>query len=661
MENNSLTPQETTQIKAKDLVSSDSKIAKFDHYQSVEVWKYVAKIGMLLLTALAFARVPFVGSYPDGLVDYVLGQGKYILYVWTIFVLIGWIFNTPFTRVVKSGKFIVFSFIALFSVCCGISAVSNMIQHLHNPPSFKELIGEYHTDWVEYFKGWKYDTYFNSACISGGILAELLSYAFNFLSYIVLIVLAVIILAISIFVICNVNYKTTKIGLKVRSWMIRKLGGTFKYDGYNELKSHKDNQNKFKKLKRSDIETIASQNNTLPFNLLPETDINKHDANFKHAGMLQSKLTTLFRDHNIDCALSDINVYGSYTEICFEANQEHDMHEIIKLQPNIAKAIKFDHFNISMRDNIINIEVDNVFFSKYSLNTAMELFSAKRDMTAVFGLDKTNQVTTQNFKTNGSALILGKKGSGAATLAILMALSTCYITNPDSLELIVLNPNCEATYSSFSRLPHSDHQNYDSVTLCSSKLQDLQKIMNDRINLLRTNNAVSIDQYNQTLSNIQPRMKYILVLIGNVDTTIRETFKNHTIISDLLHDGPQVGIHLIMQSYTVNNDILDNTLYGLISDKYILALESQEESKKIFGNQRGYQLHGNGDCIHFRDKRLTSMERIQVCNLNHNELLFDIELIKIFHETKQRERDKQIIQQNTQGTNNVSTTNQPKI
>lgn len=654
MDENITQQQPTTQHNAKDLVATDRTIAKFDRERTIEVWKYVGKIILLLFTVLALARVPFVGSYPDALVDYVLGQGKYILYVWTIFVLIGWIFETPFSRIVKSKKFIVFSFISLLSICCIISGVSNMVQYLHNPPSFRELIDEYHDDWIHYLKGWKYDTYFNSACISGGILAELISYAFNFLSYVVLIVVSVVILAIAVFVLFNVNYKTTKIGLKIRSWMIRKLGGTFKFDGYNELKSKKDNQNKFKKLKRADIENVALNNNSIPFNLLPETDVNKHDANFKHAGLLQSKLTTLFRNHNIDCAPTDINVYGAYSEICFEVNKKHAIDEIIKLQPNIAKTIKLDHFNISMRENTINIEIDNLFFSKYSLNTAMNLYDVGKDMTAVFGLDKVNKITYQNFRTNNSALILGKKGSGAATLSVLMALSTCYITHPDELELIVLNPNCEATYASFSNLPHSDHQKYDSVSTCSDKLVELQNIMNGRIELLKANNVQDIDQYNMSLTNTQPKLRHVLVLIGNFDTLVRETFKNNNILVDLLTNGGKTGIYLVLQAYSVNNDIMDSSLYHCISDKYILALESQEESKKIFDNNRGYQLHGNGDCIHFRGKRISNMERIQVCNLNYTELLSDIDVIKTFHETKQEQKDQAIVEKNSQeGATNV--------
>ncbi|MCQ3907201.1 MAG: hypothetical protein MJ219_00100 [Mycoplasmoidaceae bacterium] len=425
--------------------------------------------------------------------------------------------------------------------------------------------------------------------------------------------------------------------------MIRKLGGTFKYDSYDELKAKKDNQNKFKKLKKADVENVALNNNSIPFNLLPETDVNKHDANFRHAGLLQTKVAALFRNHNIDCVPTDINVYPAYSEICFEAKAKHDIKEIIKLQPSIAKVTKLDHFNISMREKIINIEIDNLFFSKYSLNTVMNLYDEGKDMTAVFALDKVNHVISQNFKTNPSALILGKKGSGAATLAVLMVLSTCYITHPDNLELVVLNPNCEATYSSFSHLPHSDHKNYDSVSACTDKLKELQQIMNDRMNLLKANHFETMDQYNQTLIATQLKVRNVLVLIGNFDTTIHETFKNNTIIIDLLNNGPQVGIYLILQAYSVNNDIMDSNLYSCISDKYILALSTQEESMKIFDNQRGYQLHGNGDCIHFCGKRLSSMERIQVCNLNHSELISDIDIIKTFHETKQAQRDQELV------------------
>lgn len=627
----------------EDYAKPPKGMTKHDHTKAITIWKYVGKIALIVWTVLMLARVPVVGSYPDGLFDYVFGQGKYLFYILAIFVQIGLIFNTGYTRIVKSKKFYIFISIALLSVCCIISGVANMVISFDNPPTFQELISHYHTTWLEYFKCWDYTHYFNINCISGGILAELISYVFNFLSYIVLIVVAAFILVTSVFIIFNINYRSTKIGLRIRSWMIKKLGGTFKFDGYNELKAKRDNQNKIKTAKKADVEGIALTNEVIPFDLLPLSDVNKFDANFKHARLMQNRLIHLFNNKKIDCVPTDINVYSSYSEVCFEAKDKQEVQKILQLQPKIAKATKLDHFNITLRGNIVNIELENAFFSKFSLRTAFEMTKDRKDANAVFGLDRTNKLICQNFKNNASALILGKKGSGAATLAVLMALSTCYVTSPNNLDLMLLNPNCEETYSALVNLPHTNNKVYDSVTSCTDQLHEIQKIVNDRISILRVNNLNNIDQYNMTVGITQPKLKHILVLMPNYDAVLRETFQNGKILSDIIANGKKAGVYIVLQSYKVNNDVIDPELYNIIDQKYILTLESQAESVKIFNNARAYQLHQNGDCIQFTGTRLQGMKRIQVCNLNNAELINDVDIIKTYYTTKLRQKEAKIL------------------
>ncbi|XQP55105.1 MAG: FtsK/SpoIIIE domain-containing protein [Mycoplasmoidaceae bacterium] len=623
---------------------TNNKETEIQHHRRVmAIWKTIGKVALLLWTVLALARVPFIGSYVDGLLDYLLGFTKYLFYPLTIFVLVGWIFNTGYTRVVMTKRFIFFSLLGLLSAGCIVSGITGMIDAFHKPLAFSEIMANYHGAWLSFFKNWHYSGFFNHY-VTGGILAELIAYVFAFLSFVVLIIVAAVILVVTIFIIFNINYKSTRIGLRLRSWMVRKLGGSFKYDGYNELKAKRDNQNKFKKNKKIDIEALASQNSSLPFDLLPETDLNKYDGNFKHARYVHNRLATLFRNSNIDCVPTDINIYSSYCEVCFEAKNKHEVQEIIKMQPRIAKVAKLDHFNISVRGNIVNFEIDNAYFSKYSLRTACNLYTAGKDVTAIIGLDKNAELVTQNYRNTPSSLIIGKKGSGSATLAVLMALSTCYITTPDDLELVVLNPNCEATYSAFNNIPHTNNKSYESVNACTEKLHDLQTVVNERNSLLKVNNVTNIDQYNKISKN-QTKFQHILVIISNVDILLKDTFQNNKIIADILQNGREAGVYLVMQSYRVYNDVIDKSIYSNVASKYILTLESQEESLKIFDNYRGYQLHGNGDCLYFANDKLSGMKRIQICNLNYVELTTIIDTIKTFYATKLKQKEEKLLQE----------------
>lgn len=606
------------------------------------ILKYVFKLFFLVLTVMCLARVPFIGSYLDGCIDYVFGLGKYVFYIGAILIQLVFIFNIGYTRVIKTKRFIVFGAIGLISICCVASGITNLVHNFNQPQTFQEIMSNYHSGWWEYFRNWDYSVFFNTTYISGGILAELISYIFNFLSYVVLIVIALVLLLIAIFIIFNINYQSSRFSLRIRGWMVKKLGGSFKYDGYNELKSDRQNQNKFKKAKRSDIETVALQSESLPFSLLPDSDVNKHGANFKRARNIQNKLAMLFSKNKIECAPTDINVYTAYSEICFEAKGKADVNAIINLQQEIARTAKLEKFNFSLRGNIVTIELENVYFSKFSLRTVFDMYDLGKDVNAVFGLDKTNKLCMQDFRNEPSALILGKKGSGAATLTVLMALSTCYITSPDDLELVVLNPNCEATFSYFSNLPHTCNQTYESVSLCTSKLHDIQKVVDERASQLKVNGVSNIEQYNKSLSKTQTKLKHLLVLLPNYDTIIKESFQNNKIIADILKNGPKVGVYMVLQSYIVNNDVIDKQIYDNVAQKYILALGTQEESLKIFNNYRGHQLHGNGDCLHFADK-ITNMERIQICNLNYNELTTDIDIIRTFYNSKQYQKENALL------------------
>lgn len=608
------------------------------------IWRYVIKLIVLVWTCMAFARVPFVGSYLDGGIEYVLGYGKYLFYIAALLIQICFIFNFSYTRTIKTKRFIIFGMVGLLSACCIISGISNFIHNFNEPLTFQEIMSNYHSSWWEYFKNWDYQAFFNSTYISGGIVAEMICYIFNFLSYVVLIVLAIIILLIAIFIIFNINYQSNKLSLKIRCWMVRKLGGSFKYDGYNELKSSRENQNKFKKIKRAEVETVAIQSEAIPFKLLPDTDVNKHGANFKRVRNIQSRLAVLFSKNRINCAPTDINVYTAFSEICFETKGKSDVQAIINLQQEIARVAKVEKFNFSIHGNIVNIELENVFFSKFSLKTVFDMYDIGKDINAVFGLDKSNKLCMQDFRNESSALILGKKGSGAATLTVLMALSTCFITSPEDLELVILNPNCEATFSYFNNLPHTCNQVYETINTCTVKLHDLQKVIDERVSQLKVNNVSNIEQYNRTRANTQAQLKHLLVVIPNFDSIIRESFQNNKIIAEILKNGPSVGVYLVLQSYTVNNDIIDKQILDNVSQKYILTLGTQEESLKIFDNYRGYQLHGNGDCLHFADK-ITNMERIQICNLNYSELTTDIDIIRTFYLTKQRQKDVNILSQ----------------
>lgn len=602
--------------------------------KKAKILSYTWKIALLVYTLMCFARVPFVASYTDGLFEYILGEAKYLFYGLMIFIEISMIFNLPTMKVIKTPRFVLIILLILFLAGCMVSSIADLVAHFQETRTFKEIMEQFHGVWKDYFLNWHYSGFANTAYISGGILAVLVSYVFNFLSYVILFIVALVILVICVFAIFNINYRSTTVGLKLRGWLIRKLGGTFKHDSFDELRQLKDNQNKPKKVSNRLIEKMAKINEVPPFELLPATDLNHYKENFKKARNIQAKLEKLFKESNIKLTFIQNCVYTTYSEICFETSNLAYIKQVLNIQDKIAKAIKMEDFNITIKDHIICIEYSNMFFSKVSLRSASVIFDRRKYFSSFFALNKTNQLITQNFKEEPSALIVGKQGSGSATLTILMILSMCYAVKPQDLDLVILNTAAEINYLNFTKLPHSDGKDYDDINLSGQKLQAIYEEMKQRASAFASLGAENIDEYNQKVKDPKQIMKHKLLLITNFTNLIKDSINNQEIIHTLLVDGGKLGIFVVLHSYDANNDVLDDKIYKEVARKYILKLSTETESQRIFESARGIQLHGYGDCLTFA-KLTRFMERIQICNINQLELAQDVDVIKTFYSFKE--------------------------
>lgn len=619
-------------------VAEEAKVLELQKQEKKSLaLSYTWKIFLLLYTFLCLARVPFVASYTDGLIEYILGESKYVFYIVMIFVEISVIFHLPTEAVVGTKKFVAFFLLGLFALSCIISGIYDLIKYLQINPDFVDTMKFYHSNWVSYFLEWKYTNFINTGFISGGILAVLTSFLFTFLSYAVMSILGLLILVICIFAICNINYRSTKTGIKIRGWMIKKLGGTFRYDGFDELKFVKENQNRVKRIPRRSIIRAAVKNDYIPFELLPYTDLSHYSENFKRARTAQTKLAKLFKDVGIKVEVAEASVYTTFSEIYFIARSKKDLKYVLQIQSKISSTIRIDHFNINITGLTFSIEYTNPYFSKVSLKSASMLYDRRNRYCAIVGLNKTSKLIVHNFETDSSAIIIGRRGSGSSTLTILLALSMCYVCKPSELELVLLNPGVEAPYKQFIKLPHCDGSSYDDVNLCNNKLVALATELNRRKELFSSSNSSTIDEYNDSITTPH-KLRRILLVISNFNNLLRDSYSNHDIIRALLTNGQKYGIYCVLHSYQANHDVMHDDIFKNTTRKYIMQLSTEAESMRIFNNQRGIQLHGISDCLSFA-KIVKYMERIQICNLNEAELEHIVDIIKTFYEVKQQREE----------------------
>jgi hypothetical protein len=107
---------------------------------------------------------------------------------------------------------------------------------------------------------------------------------------------------------------------------------------------------------------------------------------------------------------------------------------------------------------------------------------------------------------------------------------------------------------------------------------------------------------------------------------------------DLLTRSKTLGIKIILLATNANDESFSKEINDFIDTSYILKLESEAESLKVFANNHGVQLYGNGDGYVFEDN-IRSHKRFQACYLNTNELIQIINCINTFFEFKQQETE----------------------
>jgi DNA segregation ATPase FtsK/SpoIIIE-like protein len=131
-------------------------------------------------------------------------------------------------------------------------------------------------------------------------------------------------------------------------------------------------------------------------------------------------------------------------------------------------------------------------------------------------------------------------------------------------------------------------------------------------------------------------MKKIILVISSFDKLIKSNLQNIEILSEIMKRGTSAGVYTILLSINVNNESTEPKIYDNTDARFILRLESEHESLKMFDSYRGVQLCGNGDGFYIAsdNKKKT---RFQTCYLNANELVETIKIIKTFYQTKDQQ------------------------
>jgi S-DNA-T family DNA segregation ATPase FtsK/SpoIIIE len=380
-------------------------------------------------------------------------------------------------------------------------------------------------------------------------------------------------------------------------------------------------------------EAIKADHLVPPVSFLTDTSIDHYFDNKNDGENYEAKITKFLARNDFVATYQKTIVMPLFIEISYDVESQTTIDNILKSQNDLLGDLKLDTFNISFKGNTVRFEIPNDKPSKISIKSILMAHPEISSEIAIVGMGYENNPLTLDIDKHPRSLIIGKRGSGGAMLLSVIITSLAYINQPKLMEIIILSPVGDKSLKYFDHLPHMKYPVISDLTDTVNKLHDLRNEIAERESKFAELGATNIKEANRYIGNTNTPYKEILLVISAFDKIIKNSLQNMELIGDLLKRGPAAGVRFILLATNVNNESIEPTIYNQFDIKFILKLESEQESLRMFDNYRGVQLQGNGDGYYI-DTKADKRIRFQTCYLNVDELIQIIKIIKTFHEAK---------------------------
>jgi S-DNA-T family DNA segregation ATPase FtsK/SpoIIIE len=375
---------------------------------------------------------------------------------------------------------------------------------------------------------------------------------------------------------------------------------------------------------------------TPPISFLTDTSVDHYFDNKSSAEKMQNVIAKFIKKLNIEASYQNTTIMPQYVEINFEVDSKSNIDEILRVQNDLLNMLKLESFNISFKGNIVRFELPNKEPSKISMRQIFNSVNNIQGDEAVVGLTLENTPLLLDIHKSPNSIIIGRRGSGGAMLLTCILISLAYINSPMNMDFIVLSPLGDKSLKHLDNLPHMQYPVISDPEDSVAKMHDVLKTIEDREAKFKEAGAKNLDDFNKYQNVASSKIKKLILVISSFDKMLKNNLQNVEVLSEIMKRGASVGVHTILLSINVNNESTEPKIYDSTDARFILRLESEHESLKMFDSYRGIQLCGNGDGFYITSdgKKKT---RFQTCYLNANELLETIKIIKTFYQTKEQQ------------------------
>lgn len=308
----------------------------------------------------------------------------------------------------------------------------------------------------------------------------------------------------------------------------------------------------------------------------------------------------------ITARVKEVNRGPAVTQYALEVALGTKLSKITALSNDLALSLAAPTGQIRIEApipgrSLVGIEVPNKSLAIVSLREMFNSKAMKRidsKIAVPLGLDVSGAPRVTEIGRMPHVLIAGQTGSGKSVLLNSWISTILFRTKPEEVKLILVDPK-RVELTRYNSIPHLLTPVIVEPEKVVSALKWAIKEMDRRYRIFAEKGVRNLEIYNQTFSNGEEKMPYILIIIDELaDIMLFAPAEVEDNICRIAQMARATGIHLILTTQRPSVDVLTGLIKANIPCRISFAVSSMTDSRVILDTPGAEKLLGHGDMLY---------------------------------------------------------------
>ncbi|MDC3414083.1 DNA translocase FtsK [Aquibacillus sp. 3ASR75-11] len=346
-----------------------------------------------------------------------------------------------------------------------------------------------------------------------------------------------------------------------------------------------------------------------PMDLLTEPTHNAQQQERSQIQAVVRKLERTFHSFGVKARVTKVHVGPAVTKYEIYPDAGVKVSKIVNLHDDLALALAAKDIRIEAPipgKSAVGIEVPNQEVAMVSLREVLETKQAQQASKLFFALgrDISGDAVMAELNKMPHLLVAGATGSGKSVCINGIITSILMRAKPHEVKMMMIDPK-KVELNIYNGIPHLLAPVVTDPKKASRALKKVVDEMERRYELFSDTGTRNIEgyneyikKYNQTSTDQQPQLPYIVVLVDELaDLMMVASNDVEDAITRLAQMARAAGIHLIIATQRPSVDVITGVIKANIPSRIAFSVSSSTDSRTILDSGGAEKLLGQGDML----------------------------------------------------------------